>query len=98
MEAKVNKYSLTSINCNRLLKTNEPFVLAYQVFQVFYAIDNINKRWQVVLKTQRDSYGLPLQMDINKRNYLVIKRQLPCQLQYTYLCIYLLMIIYAYIF
>ncbi|XP_044501873.1 uncharacterized protein LOC123222913 isoform X1 [Mangifera indica] len=66
MGAKVDEYGLTSINCNRLLKTNEPFVLAYQVSQVFYAIDNINKAWQVVLKTHpRDSYDLPLQMDDN---------------------------------
>lgn len=64
--AKVDEYGFTTINCDRLLKTNEPFVLAYQAFQVFYAIDTINKGWQVVVKTQpRDSYDLPLQMDDN---------------------------------
>ncbi|KAH0650206.1 hypothetical protein KY284_030118 [Solanum tuberosum] len=41
------------------LKTNEPFILADQASQVFYANNNSNKGWQVVRKTQpRDSFDI----------------------------------------
>lgn len=61
---KIDEYGIVSVNCQRLLKTNEPFVLASQAAQVFYATDNINKGWHVVQKTQpRDLYEMPLQMD-----------------------------------
>ena len=61
---KVDEYGFTSVNNQRLLKTNEPFVLANQASQVFYATDTKNKGWHVVLKTQpRDSYDVPMVMD-----------------------------------
>nr|CAD1843907.1 unnamed protein product [Ananas comosus var. bracteatus] len=61
---KTDEYGIVSVNRQRLLKTNEPFVLANQASQVFYATDNINKGWHVVQKTQpRDLYEMPLQMD-----------------------------------
>ncbi|KAH0765136.1 hypothetical protein KY285_001007 [Solanum tuberosum] len=44
--------------------TNEPFVLADQASQVFYANDNSNKGWKVVRKTQpRDAYEIVEQID-----------------------------------
>ncbi|XP_020082200.1 uncharacterized protein LOC109705831 isoform X1 [Ananas comosus] len=61
---KIDEYGHISVNCQRLLKTNEPFVLANQASQVFYASDNVNKGWHIVQKTQpRDIYEMPLEMD-----------------------------------
>ncbi|WMV08999.1 hypothetical protein MTR67_002384 [Solanum verrucosum] len=61
---KKDEYDFVSANPDRFLKTNEPFVLADQASQVFYAKDNSNKGWQVVRKTQpRDSYEIVEQMD-----------------------------------
>ncbi|KAH0738132.1 hypothetical protein KY290_036837 [Solanum tuberosum] len=46
------------------LKINEPFVLANKAYQVFYANDNSNKGWKVVMKTQpRDSFEIIEQMN-----------------------------------
>nr|CAD1838579.1 unnamed protein product [Ananas comosus var. bracteatus] len=44
---KIDEYGHISVNCQRLLKTNEPFVLANQASQVFYASDNVNKGGKV---------------------------------------------------
>ncbi|KAK4729782.1 hypothetical protein R3W88_022770 [Solanum pinnatisectum] len=61
---KKDAYNLVSVNPSRFLKTNEPFILANQASQVFYANDNSNKGWQVVRKTQpRDSFEIMEQMD-----------------------------------
>ncbi|KAH0633143.1 hypothetical protein KY285_018577 [Solanum tuberosum] len=61
---KKDEYDFVSVNPDRFLKTNEPFVLADQASQVFYANDNSNKGWQVVRKTQpHDSYEIVEQMD-----------------------------------
>ncbi|WMV40936.1 hypothetical protein MTR67_034321 [Solanum verrucosum] len=61
---KRDEYDFVSVNPSRFLKTNEPFVLANQASQVFYASDNSNKGWHVVRKTQpRDSYEMGKQMD-----------------------------------
>jgi len=61
---KRDEYDFVSVNPSRFLKTNEPFVLANQASQVFYANDNSNKGWHVVRKTQpRDSYEMGKQMD-----------------------------------
>ncbi|WMV07966.1 hypothetical protein MTR67_001351 [Solanum verrucosum] len=40
---KTDEYDFVSVNPSRFLKTNEPFVLANQASQVFYASDNSNK-------------------------------------------------------
>lgn len=37
---KIDEYGIASVNWSRFLKTNEPFVLADQASQVFYADDN----------------------------------------------------------
>ncbi|KAK4709718.1 hypothetical protein R3W88_004231 [Solanum pinnatisectum] len=61
---KKDEYDFVSVNPARLLKTNEPFVLANQASQVFYANDNSNKGWKVAMKTQpRDSFEIVEQMD-----------------------------------
>jgi len=48
---KVDAYGLTSMNVKRFLKTNEPYVLASQVYQVHYVRDHIHQDWRVVIKT-----------------------------------------------
>ena len=48
----MDEYSFISINCKRQLKTNKPFILASQASHSFYAMDNVNKGWHVVLKSQ----------------------------------------------
>ncbi|XP_060182268.1 uncharacterized protein LOC132611929 [Lycium barbarum] len=56
---KVDKYGFVSVNRQRFLKINEPFVLANQASQVFYANDLSNKGWHVVRKVQpRDSFDV----------------------------------------
>nr|XP_009785133.1 PREDICTED: uncharacterized protein LOC104233435 [Nicotiana sylvestris] len=61
---KTDEYGIVSVNWGRFLKTNEPFVLADQAYQVFYANDNSNKGWHVARKTQScDSYEILQQID-----------------------------------
>ncbi|XP_015169588.1 uncharacterized protein [Solanum tuberosum] len=47
---KMDEYDFVSVNPQRFLKTDETFVLANQVSQVFYARDHSNKAWNVVRK------------------------------------------------
>ena len=54
---KMDEYGFVSVNCNRQLKSNEPFILASQASQAFYAIDQVNKGWHVVLKSQPQYSG-----------------------------------------
>jgi len=62
---KMNEYGFVSVNLQRFMKTNEPFVLANQASQVFYAEDLSNKGWHVVQKVQpRDSFDI-LQKNID---------------------------------
>jgi len=54
---KMDEYDFVSVNPQRFLKTDEPFVLANQVSQVYYARDHSNKGWNVVRKFMpRDSF------------------------------------------
>lgn len=63
--SKVDEFGFTSINFQRILKTDEPFILANQASQVFYAIDNVNKGWHVTVKMQpRDLYETPLHVEV----------------------------------
>lgn len=66
----VDKFGYVSVDSQRFLKTNEPFVLASQVSQVFYATDIVNKgSWRVVVKTKpRDIYELPREIDSESQN------------------------------
>ena len=54
---KMDEYGFVSVNCNRQLKSNEPFILASQASQAFYAIDHVNKGWHVLLKSQPQYSG-----------------------------------------
>ncbi|WMV40449.1 hypothetical protein MTR67_033834 [Solanum verrucosum] len=57
MGVKMDKYDFVSVNPQRFLKTDEPFVLANQASQVFYARDHSNKGWNVVRKfLPRDTF------------------------------------------
>ncbi|KAH0716865.1 hypothetical protein KY290_013434 [Solanum tuberosum] len=74
---KRDEYDFVSVNPTRLLKTNEPFILASQASQVFYANDNSNKGWHVVRKTQPcDSYEMGKQMD---DDHVVVDVESPTQ-------------------
>ncbi|WMV14309.1 hypothetical protein MTR67_007694 [Solanum verrucosum] len=54
---KMDEYDFVSVNPQRFLKTDEPFVLANQASQVFYARDHSNKGWNVVRKfLPRDTF------------------------------------------
>lgn len=58
---KVDKYGFVSVNSQRLLNIDDPFVLAAQSSQVFYVNDISQKGWRVVVKVQpRDSYELAI--------------------------------------
>nr|XP_009623896.1 uncharacterized protein LOC104115034 isoform X1 [Nicotiana tomentosiformis]XP_018632796.1 uncharacterized protein LOC104115034 isoform X1 [Nicotiana tomentosiformis]XP_018632797.1 uncharacterized protein LOC104115034 isoform X1 [Nicotiana tomentosiformis] len=46
---KIDKYDFVSVNTNRKLATNEPFVLPSQAEQVFYVKDNLHSNLSVVL-------------------------------------------------
>ncbi|XP_065865155.1 uncharacterized protein [Euphorbia lathyris] len=68
--SKIDEFGFICINPQRCLRTNEPFILASQASQVFYAIDNANKNWHVVIKTQpRDSYNMSSQIDDDNENF-----------------------------
>ncbi|KAK4708890.1 hypothetical protein R3W88_029815 [Solanum pinnatisectum] len=61
---KIDEYGIVGVNWGRFLKINEPFVLADQVSQVFYANDNSNRGWCVARKVQpRDFYEIVQQKD-----------------------------------
>lgn len=49
---KEDEYGFISINCNKQLKTNEPFILASQARQAFYVTDNVNRGWKLACKSQ----------------------------------------------
>lgn len=49
---KIDEYGYVSVNGNKQLKGDEPFILASQARQAFYVTDTINKGWQLVCKTQ----------------------------------------------
>ncbi|CAN1832649.1 hypothetical protein LINPERHAP1_LOCUS33550, partial [Linum perenne] len=56
---KVDEYGLVCVNLKKMLKTNEPFVLASQASQVFFVDDRVHKKWHVVVRVQpRDTYAL----------------------------------------
>ncbi|XP_075088317.1 uncharacterized protein LOC142170329 [Nicotiana tabacum] len=63
---KVVEYGIVSVNRQRFLKINEPFVLANQALQVFYADDLSNKGWHVVQKVQPHDF-----VDIMKKEDVV---------------------------
>lgn len=58
----VDKFGYVSVDTQRFLKSDEPFVLASQVSQVFYATDVVNKgNWRIALKTKpRATYEFSL--------------------------------------
>lgn len=56
---KEDRFGFVSVNSKRRLKTNDPFILASQASQVFYASDIANKGWRVVVRSQpRDVYDM----------------------------------------
>ncbi|WMV54811.1 hypothetical protein MTR67_048196 [Solanum verrucosum] len=70
---KVDEYGFVSVNRKRLLKVNEPFVLANQASQVFYVDDLSNKGWHVVRKVQPcDSFDIGENNDGDLDNLLEI--------------------------
>ena len=61
---KVDKFGVVSLNSERFLKINDPFVLASQASQVFYCNDVANKGWVVALKMEpRDVYDISMPTD-----------------------------------
>ena len=57
---KRETYGITTVNVKRFLKTNEPYVLASQVEQLYYVRDHVHQNWQVVVKTNpRNFYDIP---------------------------------------
>ena len=47
---KVDKYGMTTIDLERATYKDEPFVLAKQVFHVFYVQDAVNPKLHIVLQ------------------------------------------------
>lgn len=56
---RIDEFGFTSVNFGRQLATNDTFVLAPQVVQVYYVQDPIDIDWYVVVKSQpRDLFDL----------------------------------------
>lgn len=56
---KEDVLGFTLVNFKNLWKTNEPYVLASQAFQVFYTPDPVESNWNVVTKIKpRDVYDM----------------------------------------
>jgi len=69
-EIKMDEYGFVSINYKRQLETIELFILVSQANQAFYAINNVNKGWHVVLKSQpHSSYEMSSSDDPNGVSY-----------------------------
>lgn len=60
---KTDEYGFVSVNRNKQLKGDEPFILASQARQAFYVLDTINKGWQLVSKTQPRNFCESLDAD-----------------------------------
>uniref|UniRef100_A0A803MV67 DUF4216 domain-containing protein n=1 Tax=Chenopodium quinoa TaxID=63459 RepID=A0A803MV67_CHEQI len=59
---KRDKDGTISVSTTRRLQTNEPFVLASQVGQVYYVSSHNEPQWQVVIKTfPRNFYYFPIE-------------------------------------
>ena len=57
---KVDKFGFPMVNITKKLKTDESYVLASQVQQVYYVKDIKEPNWMVVVKTKpRDLFDLP---------------------------------------
>ncbi|XP_065859003.1 uncharacterized protein [Euphorbia lathyris] len=69
---KIDKHGFTSVNTARKLSTDEPFVLASQVEQVFYVEDELTPNWLIVLKGHSESFvHLPISNKENNGEMLV---------------------------
>lgn len=56
---KTDQYGFTLVNFNQLLPSNDPFILASQVLQVFYVKDPMDKDWEIVVRTKaRDLFDM----------------------------------------
>ncbi|KAL0432043.1 UNVERIFIED_CONTAM: hypothetical protein Sradi_0830300 [Sesamum radiatum] len=62
--------SITSVNVCKTWYNDQPFVLAYQVRQVFYLQDlKLGKNWRIVEKTQpRGTYDIPNQKHVESND------------------------------
>lgn len=55
-----DRYGFISLNCDRRLKTNEPYILACQAGQVYFIKDVKNPSWHIVVKVSpRHVYDVP---------------------------------------
>ncbi|XP_057246859.1 uncharacterized protein LOC125499462 [Beta vulgaris subsp. vulgaris] len=70
----VDKFGYVSVDTQRNLKTDEPFVLASQVSQVFYATDIVKKgNWRVAVKTKpRVTYELAVEKDNDSQSMEIL--------------------------
>ncbi|WCJ39870.1 hypothetical protein M5689_020822 [Euphorbia peplus] len=83
---KVDKHGFCSVNTTRKLTTDEPFVLASQVEQVFYVEDGLTPNWLVVLKGRSEHFvDLPVYNTENNGEVLVqeeaFQQDNPCTLE-----------------
>ncbi|XP_071739910.1 uncharacterized protein [Rutidosis leptorrhynchoides] len=63
---KFDENGFTIIHFRGLKQTKEPYILASQAQQVFYAKDHVRKGWKVVIKTTpRDNFDMNEQMCID---------------------------------
>lgn len=66
---KKDKHGFVSVNPSRKLVTDEPFVLASQVEQVFYVRDGFNVDWLIALKGHSENfYDFPVNDIANTNN------------------------------
>ncbi|XP_065860184.1 uncharacterized protein [Euphorbia lathyris] len=81
---KIDKHGFTSVNTTRKLATDEPFVLASQVEQVFYVEDGLTPNWLIVLKGHSESFmHLPKSNNENNGEVLIGGEAFQQDTQYT---------------
>ncbi|XP_057246774.1 uncharacterized protein LOC104900417 [Beta vulgaris subsp. vulgaris] len=70
----VDKFGYVSVDTQRNLKIDEPFVLASQVSQVFYATDIVKKgNWRVAVTTKpRVTYELAVEKDSDSQSMEIL--------------------------
>ena len=69
---KREEYDITSVIEKCILKTNETYVLASQVEQVYYVRDQMHQNWRVVVKINHGNfYEIPSENEDNKVKSIV---------------------------
>lgn len=71
-----DRYGFVSLNFDRRLKTNEPYILGCQAGQVYFTKDMINSSWYTVVKVSpRHVYDVPYVEEVSEEEVDVVDNE-----------------------